>query len=224
MAAKPVKKWYVVWAGRTPGIYETWAACEAQVKGFPQARHKAFLSLAEAKAAFEQPAESYIKKGTPPSAEGQPAAKPAHVVRTARTAPLPELIWDSWAVDAACAGVPGPVEYRGVDTYTKEELFRVGPYPDGTNNIGEFLAIVHALALLTKAGKTTPVYSDSRTAISWVRQKKCKTTHLRRASNDTLFELVERAEKWLNEHEYSSPVLKWETSHWGENPADFGRK
>lgn len=42
------------------------------------------------------------------------------------------------------------MEYRGVYVRTGQELFRIGPYPDGTNNVGEFLALVHALALLKK--------------------------------------------------------------------------
>jgi ribonuclease HI len=121
-------------------------------------------------------------------------------------------------------GVPGPVEYRGVELTTGAELFRLGPYKNGTNNIGEFLAIVQALMMLEKEGKPTPIYSDSVNAILWVKAKKCRTNHLQDASNKALFDLIARAEDWLNTHAYANPILKWETDDWGENPADFGRK
>ena len=78
------------------------------------------------------------------------------------------------AVDAACSGNPGPMEYRGVYLLTGQEVFHFGPVY-GTNNIGEFLAIVHALALMKQKNISMPVYSDSRNALSWVKQKKCKT-------------------------------------------------
>ena len=127
------------------------------------------------------------------------------------------------AVDAACSGNPGPMEYRGVYLMTGQEIFHFGPVY-GTNNIGEFLAIVHALALLKQKGIQMPVYSDSRNALSWVKQKKCKTKLERSAKTEDLFRLIERAEKWLKENTYTTPLLKWETEKWGEVPADFGRK
>jgi ribonuclease HI len=127
-------------------------------------------------------------------------------------------------VDAACSGNPGVLEYRGVDTRSGAELFRQGPFPEGTVNIGEFLAIVHALAMLKKIQSDWPVYSDSRTAIAWVRDKKIKTNLQRTSKNEALFKLVDRALVWLNENRWKNPVRKWETTYWGEIPADFGRK
>lgn len=116
------------------------------------------------------------------------------------------------------------MEYRGVDTETGEELFRLGPFNDSTNNMGEFLAIVHALSLLSKQGKSVPVYSDSTTAITWVRNKLAKTTVAPSKGNKKVFQLIARAEEWLKTNTAPSRVLKWETDKWGENPADFGRK
>ena len=107
---------------------------------------------------------------------------------------------------------------------TGQEIFRIGPYKKGTNNIGEFLALVHGLALLDKEKKNLPIYSDSRNAISWVKKKKCKTLLERIPDNEPIFNLIERAEKWLNSHTYTTPIYKWETTEWGEIPADFGRK
>ena len=115
------------------------------------------------------------------------------------------------------------MEYRGVYLGDGKEKFHYGPVW-GTNNIGEFLAIVHALALLERLGLAMPVYSDSRTALSWVRQKKCRTTLPRTPRTEQLFCLIERAEEWLRTHDYKTRVLKWDTEAWGEIPADFGRK
>ena len=55
--------------------------------------------------------------------------------------PLPnEVIANAWAVDAACSGNPGPMEYQCIDLQTGAQVFHYGPI-HGTNNIGEFLAI-----------------------------------------------------------------------------------
>ena len=219
--AKPKKKYYVVWQGRTTGIFTDWDDCEAQVKGFEGARYKAFGSLKEAELAFSASPEEYITKASP--------RRHVSIVNCQ----LPAANYPCLCVDAACSGNPGTMEYRGVyllDVHQnggreEQELFRRGPFPEGTNNIGEFLAIVHALALLQQQGNSTlPVYSDSRTAQAWVRQKHAKTKLERTGKNALLFSLVQRAEQWLQAHTWQNPVLKWDTVHWGEIPADFGRK
>lgn len=138
--------------------------------------------------------------------------------------PLPiEVSADAWAVDAACSGNPGRMEYQGVDLATGQQIFHFGPV-HGTNNIGEFLAIVHALALMEKTGVRKTIYSDSRNAIIWVQKGKCKTTLERTAQTEQLHQIIARAEAWLRGHAFRVPIIKWETSQWGEIPADFGRK
>ncbi|MGP1525503.1 RNase H family protein [Prevotella multiformis] len=130
----------------------------------------------------------------------------------------------AWAVDAACSGNPGPMEYRCIDLQTGQQVFHFGPVL-GTNNIGEFLAIVHALALMDRQGITDKViYSDSYNAILWVDKKHCKTTLVRNAETEQLYQVIARAEHWLKTHKVMTPVIKWETRQWGEIPADFGRK
>jgi ribonuclease HI len=131
---------------------------------------------------------------------------------------------EALCVDAACSGNPGILEYRGVYPVTGQEIFRRGPFPEGTNNIGEFLAIVTGLAWLKRNNISLPLYSDSRNAILWVEQKSCKTKLPRNKKNEELFDLVDRAEEWLMNNSYSTRILKWETKAWGEIPADFGRK
>lgn len=133
-------------------------------------------------------------------------------------------ILDGICVDASCLENPGKMEYRGVDIQTKKVIFEK-KYDEATNNIGEFLAIVHALALYKKRGEELKiVYSDSMNAISWVKQKKCKTKLEKNEKNSIVFEHIQRAIFWLNNNEYDTKVLKWNTAAWGEIPADYGRK
>ena len=136
----------------------------------------------------------------------------------------PDVRADAWAVDAACSGNPGPMEYRAIDLQTGAQVFHFGPI-HGTNNIGEFLAIVHALALMDKQGiKDKVIYSDSYNAILWVNKKQCKTKLVRNEQTEGLFQIIARAETWLRTHPIQIPIIKWETTKWGEVPADFGRK
>ncbi|MBK9108983.1 MAG: ribonuclease H family protein [Saprospiraceae bacterium] len=201
-------KYYVVWNGHQPGIYKTWDECLLQVKAFPNAKYKAFNSEIEARDAYLQVYES---KSVPKK----------RINRDWRNV-IPE---NAVVVDAACSGNPGDMEYRGVLPFEGKEIFHMGPLKKGTNNLGEFLAIVHALAYLKKLEQNSvPIYSDSKIAIKWVKLKHPATKLVFDHHNKPLQDLVKRAVDWLHTHQYSNPVLKWETEEWGENPADFGRK
>ena len=207
------KKYYTVWKGVNPGVYDSWTDCQLQIKNYKGALYKSFATREEAEVALNSPAHHYLH---PSEKNGQTS----HVAKKQ----LPENFdTNCLAVDAACSGNPGPMEYRGVYLLTGQEIFHFGPVY-GTNNIGEFLAIVHGLALLKKQGLNMTIYSDSRNALNWVKQKKCKTKLERTERTEQLFQMIERAEKWLRENTYTMPVLKWETEQWGEVPADFGRK
>lgn len=202
------QKFYVVWKGRKPGIYTSWEDCEAQVKGFEGAQYKGFESREAAKIAFKGKFEDFKGKGQP--------------VRQWLFTPNPPML-PSLSVDAACSGSPGPLEYRGVNTETGEQVFRAGPFPGGTNNIGEFLAIVRGMEWLARHKLDWVIYSDSDTAVAWIRARKCNTKLARTASNAMLFQLIARAEESLKNFK-SFRIMKWDTKAWGENPADFGRK
>jgi len=209
------RKFYVVWAGHSSGIYDSWEECQAQVKGFPGARYRSFDSQEEATEAYRNNPDDYkILRSIA-----------AHKQQVVNYEAFPEIILDSIAVDAACSKNPGPVEYRGVNVRTGKVIFHIGPLEDGTNNIGEFLALVHALALLKKSGNTsTPIYSDSRTAQAWVRNRHSKTTLQPTPNNARILDMLRRANAWLAANEIVNPIIKWDTDKWGEIPADFGRK
>lgn len=207
-------RYYVVWIGQTPGVYDSWELCRLMVEGWKGAVYKGFATREEAERAFTMPPDGFIEK--------KPAAGRKKKTDGPR-ALAPEICRQALAVDAACSGNPGQMEYRAVYLGDMEEKFRFGPIL-GTNNIGEFLAIVHALALYRSRGLNWPVYSDSRNAIAWVKAGKCRTKLARCPETEAVFERIDSAERWLSENSFSNPIVKWETSKWGEIPADFGRK
>jgi ribonuclease HI len=214
------KKFYVVWEGHIPGVYDTWEACKEQVYRCPSAKYKSFPSYEKAVKAFERGYEGYVSAG-----KCQLVSELVKkVLPTTPEALSHPPLENALAVDAACSGNPGKMEYQGVYVGNRQRLFHVGPMDQGTNNIGEFLALVHGLAYLKKNNFNMPIYTDSANAIAWVRQKKCNTKLERTEVNRPIFDLIERAEKWLQTNSYQTQILKWETSIWGEIPADFGRK
>ncbi len=273
----PEKKYYVVWKGHRPGVYDSWDACKKQIQGYSSARYKSFKSKAEAEHAFKNP--SSVKSSSPKKkkqkyyvvwdgprskvytdwdkakaalkglnmdhlktfgskvlAEKALAEGPENYkgkdFRKTKDLSAEEIerigspIEMSLAVDAACNEMTGIMEYQGVWTFNNEHvLFKMGPYEGGTNNIGEFLALVHALAIFQKDDdpkmRTMPIYSDSRIAMGWVKAGKCRT---KQRPAGKVKDLISRAEKWLAQNTYENPIHKWETKVWGEIPADFGRK
>ena len=232
------QKYYVVWNGPSPGVYSSWEACQEAVSGVSGAKYKSFKSQAEAEDAFEMGEEAYeeakasddrTSNNSNKSGNSGNSSSSCDISKPIRPAYNPaklpaEAIREAIAVDAACSGNPGAMEYRGVYLADGKEIFHYGPV-HGTNNIGEFLAIVHGLALLKQKGlDNMPIYSDSVNAQLWVRKHHCKTTLVRNDQTEKLYQMIERAEAWLRNNTYKNPIIKWQTDKWGEIPADFGRK
>jgi len=209
---KSKNSFYVVWVGREKGIFDTWDKCKKHVDGIADAKYKGFPTLEEAKKALAGNHWEYYNKREKP------------VVDTALRKQVGEPIRDSICVDAACSGNPGELEYRGIYMLTGEEIFHRGPFPEGTVNIGEFLAIVTGLAWMKQRNISLPLYSDSRNGLLWVKHKKVNTKLNRTPKNEELFLVLEKALEWLHTNSYTNTLLKWETAAWGEIPADFGRK
>lgn len=214
MATK--KKYYVVWIGRIHGVFEDWATCKRQIDNFQGAKYKSFENKWEAEQAFQEGHEKYLRSSF------QPATPSFEKKFLTSTDAKPE--WNSISVDAAWNNVTKVMEYQGVETATKKLLFRKGPFAGATNNIGEFLALVHGLSYLKLKNSNIPVYTDSITAIAWVRTKKHKSIVLPTEANALVFDLLIRAENWLQNNTFDNPIIKWNTKFWGEIPADFGRK
>ena len=212
--SKKKKKYYTVWKGHHTGVFESWDDCKAQIKDFEGAQYKSFETFDAAKTALKGNYKDYIGKNKKFNSE----------LSEAQLKKIGQPNFNSISVDAASSGNPGKMEYRGVDTKTKKQLFKQGPFEEGTNNIGEFLAIVHGLAFLKQQNSNRIIYTDSKTAISWVKKKNCNTKLERSEKNKALFGLVDRAVTWLKTNNYTTTIVKWETKAWGEIPADFGRK
>lgn len=214
-----IRKFYVVWEGRSPGIYDSWDEAKMQVEGFPGARYKAFDDQDVATRAFRGSLEEQKALIRAIAQHQNPASGQFHIDEH------PEVIADSIAVDGACSRNPGPIEYRGVDVVTGAEIFHVGPIDGGTNNIAEYLGLVHALAFLHNTGNNhTVVYSDSRTAQAWLRRHGHNSKLTPTADNARIRALLDRADAWIQSHPQHAPVYKWDTDAWGEIPADFNRK
>lgn len=208
-------KFYTVWQGRQIGVFSSWNECRLQVEGFHGARFKGFPDRQSAEDAFKKGFEDYNVDNKEFTTTERLSKLPDGTPK-----PIPNAI----AVDAACSGNPGKMEYRGVYVETDTEVFKSPLFDYGTNNIGEFLAIVHCLAWQQKNKICIPIYSDSMNGQKWVKEGKCKTKLAENQKNAYLFDVIRRAEKWLAENTFRVPVYKWRTEIWGEVPADFGRK
>ncbi|MBR1517062.1 MAG: ribonuclease H family protein [Bacteroidales bacterium] len=217
------QKYYVVWRGKEPGIYTDWHQCEKQVKGFEQAQYKSYESLEAAEAAYANGYTPTIGTGGPKKARVSVLEKDADGIVSVKAGTEGGPILNSLAVDAACSGNPGVMEYQGVYVASASRVFHYKASL-GTNNIGEFLAIVHGLSYLKKHNLDLVLYSDSVNAISWVRQKRCKSKLPVNDKTQELWDYIHRAEQWLRSNTYTTQILKWDTDQWGEIPADFGRK
>ena len=212
--SKKKKKYYTVWKGHHTGVFESWNDCKAQIKDFQGAQYKSFATFDAAKKALKGNYFDYIGKNK--------SFKSELTAEQLKKIGLPN--YNSISVDAASSGNPGIMEYRGVETKSKKQLFIQGPFAQGTNNLGEFLALVHGLGFLKKHKSNCILYTDSRTAMSWVRKKTCNSKLERNTKNKPVYDLVDRAVQWLKDNEYETTIVKWETKAWGEIPADFGRK
>jgi ribonuclease HI len=206
--------YYAVWNGRVPGVYDSWTKCQEQVKGFKGATFRKLKSSNYTDALVE--------------------FKASHsVISQQQTSPLPNFL----TVDGACNGTSkgGMCEYRGVmyqgnafDLNSSNEVFRSKVYPGGTNNIAEFLGLVEGIKYFLSRGEPIKIYTDSVTALAWVRNCKANSSPMGGVSEE-LTKLISEAEMYLIEYSekikgVSTQILKWNTKEWGEIPADFGRK
>lgn len=211
-------KYYVVFIGNNPGVYDNWDEAREQTEGFPGAMVKGYSTSQEAAEAYRN-FTGYEDRN-----------EIFRILTLNEPTPLspnqdnPEIDFNAWAVDASCLGNPGTMEYRGVEVKTGKVIFKMGPFEDATNNIGEYLALVHAMALMAKQGEYHNIYSDSVTAMSWVKRRQIKTKLKQTPKNGRIFELLARASVWVNTHQFPAKIMKWQTERWGEIPADYGRK
>lgn len=200
-------KYYVIRQGKKTWIFTSRDECKGYVQGYVDAKYKSFKTQQEAEKAYKESYKLYYK------------SKPKDR-RKIEDIPFEK---NSIAVDAACSWNPWVLEYKGVDLISGKILFHQ-KFSLGTNNIGEFLAIVHGLKYIKEHKSNKALYSDSKHAISWITQKKCKTRLEKSAKTKKMFEVIASAEARLEKNKYTTQILKRPTSERWEIPADFGRK
>ena len=209
---KNEKKFYVVRKWKKVWIFDSRDECKENVNWFSDAKYKSFENKKDAEIAFQEWWKNYYE------------VKSVTKREKVKNEDIP-FFAKSIAVDAACSGNPWKMEYRWIDLQTWDEIFHE-KFAIWTNNVWEFLAIVHWLKYLQNK-KDKVIYSDSRIAISRVNQWKCKT-HLKtkdwNSDFEGLFKAVKNAEIWLKENWIKNKILKRNTEKWWEIPADFWRK
>ncbi|MCV6587748.1 MAG: ribonuclease H family protein [Marinobacterium sp.] len=163
------KKYYVVWKGRQPSVFNSWLACQRSVDKFPGARFKSFLTLAEAEAAFDKgaPASGRYVSGNYTGA-GQVTHKHPKPAEPS-TAEFQLQVY----CDGACEPNPGEAG-SGVAVYREGKLNGLwyGLYnPQGTNNIAELNALHQALLIARQGieqGLSVQVLCDSMYALNCI--------------------------------------------------------
>jgi ribonuclease HI len=151
-------KYYVVFKGRTPGIYQNWTECQKQINKFKGAEHKSYLSVEAAEEAYY--GQDYIV-----NSENNEQAQEGNLL-------LNHFDYSIFC-DGACRGNPGPAG-SGVAIYQREllDLLLYGSYNSfSTNNAAELLALHEALLWAENYinnGLSVQIYCDSSYAINAV--------------------------------------------------------
>lgn len=192
-------KYYAVKVGKKIGIYYSWEDCKEQVNGYPKAVYKSFTDIVEA--------NNFISATT--------VVKPK--------IPATTYSKNSINCDGAYSSSTGIMEFKIQDTKSGD-LIRKKLYSCGTNNIAEFLGLCYAMKYLDMTNsRKTIIYTDSITAISWVKNKNINTVFDYK-SNDRLNRDVEECLYFIRNTDSTFNIKKWDTVNWGEIPSDFGRK
>lgn len=148
------KKFYAVASGRETGIFTTWPAAEAQVKGFGGAKYKGFVSRAEAEAWIEDPQWGQKKR---------PCQKKAQIPQVISSGADIEIYTDGGAINN-----PGPGGYGAVLLVDNELYELSGGYLHTTNNRMELMACLKGIAALPDRSGTVALFSDSKYVVNGI--------------------------------------------------------
>ena len=168
------KKFYVVWNGRTPGIYTDWSACSKQVDKFPGAKYKSFSSKSEAEAAYSGTASILHKPMPGGSASGSKVKRKSNGAGVKTYTSDEVMAMEKHTkifTDGGCEPNPGEAG-SGLAVYRDNELSELwyGLYsPMGTNNTAELNAL-HQAMLMAKdeAEASVAIFCDSKYSIQCV--------------------------------------------------------
>lgn len=162
------KKFYVVWKGRSTGIFTDWDTCKKQVDAFAGAKYKSFKTRDDAEAAF---AGNATTASSPVKKKSSTQTVKTYTADEIDAMPLDTKIF----TDGGCEPNPGKAG-SGVAVYRNnvvEELW-FGLYnPSGTNNTAELNALHQAL-MMAKSDvdryKSVAIFCDSKYSIQCVTQ------------------------------------------------------
>ena len=151
------QKYYVVWVGRSTGIFTDWASTSASVSGYPGAKHKSYSSREEAESAYTSTTGPRVRAARKSVATEASATLGAKAVASSTFVFDPAYDIHIFS-DGACVPNPGNAG-SGVSVYQSGKLIELhyGVYePHGTNNTAELNALHQALLIAEsklKAGK-----------------------------------------------------------------------
>ena len=150
------KKYYAIASGRKPGIYDNWAAAQAQVIGYPGAKFKEFPTRGEAEAWIKNPVYS-------------PAAvKTTRKVGSSIADTSPKTGEVTIYTDGGARYNPGPGGYGIVQIYKGERKELSGGFRLTTNNRMELMACIVALRELEYRDRPVTLYSDSSYVVNGI--------------------------------------------------------
>lgn len=197
------KKYYAIACGRTPGIYDTWAAAQAQVTGYPGAKFKGFPTRKEA--------EAWIKNPTYSRTPGKTARSAGPSIEDTSPGNGEVTIY----TDGGARFNPGPGGYGIVQICNGERKELTGGFRMTTNNRMELMGCIVALRELEHRDKKITLYSDSSYVVNgitkgwakgWRRRGWIKSDKTPALNPDLWAELLDLVEdlnitfKWVKGH------------------------
>ena len=207
------KKYYAVARGRMPGIYDEWygpRGAEVQIRGFPGARYKGFISLEEAKTWLDKLLEDRFLKKAPDRQADPPGSRKKSANR-----PLPQKEKTvTIYTDGGCLNNPGPGGYGAVIIDGEKRREFSGGVRLTTNNRMELTACIVALKAIPPKSSVI-LYSDSKYVVDsitkgwakkWRKNNWMRTKDDPAANPDLWDELLHLAEinyvqfKWVKGH------------------------
>ena len=177
------KKYYVVWKGSKPGIYDSWPAAKEQTEGRADAQFMGFPSKAEAQAAYQS---TYTKALMRRSVNKTPSAHSSHATKI--NTPMGNHLssnphgYNGTAdiniyCDGACSPNPGKsgtgiAIYESINDKTQLTSLWYGLYQaNGTNNTAELNGLLKSFEIAQQyiaQNKKVQVLSDSKYSIDCI--------------------------------------------------------
>ena len=173
---------YVVFVGREPGIYSNLSDCLEQLRGFKDRKYLSYTSLAEAEEALKRYNQGTLYIGDNISDTLKQDINSGIYISCTYDAQT-----EQWAA-------------YGKDIESGMELLSIDAMPFATKNLTEFLAVVAVLRYCKNRGKLDNVYVDNIKILNWIHNKKAEYFIQKNQKNKELYTAILAAEKWLSDN------------------------